>query len=353
MHLAGIYLAGLGLALPLGWALSRARGSPRRGRLYLLAAGTLVALLLVPLLAERRAYLARNAAWMEDSRAALAAEEPELAALVAWLEEAPPGRVYAGRPANWGGDYRVGAVPVYALLQRAGFDMLGYLYHALSLNADVQVLFDESRPEHYNLFNVRYVVAPPDRAFPDFVRPVGDYGRHRLYQVETSGYFDLVASDLAFAGDRDAFYPAASAWLASFLPAVKQHPAIDLGGEGTPGPDLLPLSAAADLLASTPLGLPAPSGRILSERVSAGAFSAAVDVPQDSMVLLKATYHPNWRATVDGVEAETVMLMPSFVGVKVPPGAHEIHLEYRSRPLRGVLLVLGLLVLAALAGQLA
>jgi hypothetical protein len=70
------------------------------------------------------------------------------------LRQLPPGRVYAGLGGNWGADYKVGEVPVYALLQRAGFDMLGYLYHALSLNADIQVLFDEGRPEQYNLFNV-------------------------------------------------------------------------------------------------------------------------------------------------------------------------------------------------------
>ena len=55
---------------------------------------------------------------------------------------------------------------MYALLNGAGLDMLGYLYHALSLNADILVHFDESRPEHYDLFNVRYVVAPAGRKLP-------------------------------------------------------------------------------------------------------------------------------------------------------------------------------------------
>jgi len=61
--------------------------------------------------------------------------------------------------------------------------------------------------------------------------------------------------------------------------------------------------------------------------------------------MLKATYHPNWRATVDGVKADTVMLMPSFVGVRLPPGDHQVRLEYRPRRLRMILLGLGLLTL--------
>ena len=66
---------------------------------------------------------------------------------------------------------------------------------------------------------------------------------------------------------------------------------------------------------------------------------------RESRLLLKATYHPNWRATVDGVETDTVMLMPSFVGVRLLPGNHQVQLEYRSRRLRMVLLGLGLLTL--------
>ena len=91
--------------------------------------------------------------------------------------------------------------------------------------------FDETRPEHYNLFNVRYVVAPADRDFPEFVQPLQEFGRHRLYKVATTGYFGLVGSELSFRGEKKGFYPAASTWLASGLPGVKQHPSIKFQGE--------------------------------------------------------------------------------------------------------------------------
>ena len=39
------------------------------------------------------------------------------------------------------------------------------------------------------------------------------------------------------------------------------------------------------------------------------------------MLLLKATHHPNWRATVECMEADTAMLMPGFVGIGLLQGS--------------------------------
>ena len=44
-----------------------------------------------------------------------------------------------------------------------------------------------------------------------------------------------------------------------------------------------------------------------------------------------------------------VMLMPSYIGVKLVPGDHTVRMEYRPRPLRGILLVASLFVLALIA----
>jgi uncharacterized membrane protein YfhO len=85
---------------------------------------------------------------------------------------------------------------------------------------------------------------------------------------------------------------------------------------------------------------------ILSEAVASDGYLAQVDVVRESLVMLKVTYHPNWHAYVDGVEAGIVMLMPSYVGVKIAPGVHSVRLAYQPGPLRGGLMGLGLLVLA-------
>ncbi|MFL5800211.1 MAG: YfhO family protein, partial [Roseiflexaceae bacterium] len=342
VHLAGLLLIGIGLAAPWHWAIARGGGR------YLLAPALLTLLLLYPVYRERDAYFTQNATWMGESQQAFAAEQPDLTALMDTLSSLPPGRVYAGLAGTWGKQYRVGAVPIYALLTANGFDSLGFLYHALSLNADVQVRFDESRADEYNLFNVRYVVAPIDHPFPAFVKPIRDFGRHRLYQVDTTGYFDVVDSPFAFAGTKGDWYPPADAWLKGSLPQGKIHPSIFLSGAGSQPSAVQPLAQARAIIAQQ-VSLPHPAaGRVLAEAVEPDAYQAKVTVDRASMVMLKSTYHPNWRAWVDGVETRPVMLMPSFIGVPVAPGQHLVQLEYQPQPLRRYLLTLGMLILAIL-----
>ena len=136
----------------------------------------------------------------------LAAADDDLIALIEKLKQLPPGRVWAGHERrgqdHWSERYRVGFLKVYYLLHAQGLDMVGKVYHSYSLNSDVLIDFDERRWDHYNLYNARYVVAPEGQSFPAFVKPLQKFGRHQLYQVETTGYFDLVGSGLEFAGRR-------------------------------------------------------------------------------------------------------------------------------------------------------
>ena len=347
VHLGGICLIAVALGAPLRWAVSRA------SVWYVLAALALTLLVLLPVYIERRSYLAQNALWISESQQGLAAEDTELSSLLGKLKQLPPGRVHAGYEysglKHWSNQYYVGYARVYDLLHAESLDMMGHVYHSYSLNSDVLINFDEQRWDHYNLFNARYVVAPEGQGFPEFVKPLEQFGRHRLYQVETTGYFDLVGSDLAFAGGKTDFYPAASSWLASGLPGVKQHPQVLIGStsQGTERP--LTLSAAVDVIPTIRASAGPSRGAVLSEEAGNNFFAADVTVERDSWLMLKATYHPNWRATVDGVETDTVMLMPSFVGVQLPPGEHKVLLEYRPRRLRMILLTLGLLTLPLIA----
>jgi hypothetical protein len=64
-------------------------------------------------------------------------------------------------------------------------------------------------------------------------------------------------------------------------------------------------------------------------------------------MVLKVTYHPNWRITIDGVAAPTFMASPSYVAFALPAGQHFIVAEYRSTPIKAPLLAIGALVVAA------
>ena len=350
VHLGGIFLAAIALAVPWRWAVSRERVW------YMTVPLALTLLILLPAYSERRSYLEQNALWMRESQQGLGVEAQDLNALLDKLNQLPIGRIYTGHQytfSHWSDKYFVGYIHVYDLLHAEGLPLMGSVYHRFSLNSDVQAHFDETRWDHYNLFNVRYVVAPEGQEFPDFVRPLQQFGRHRLYQVATTGYFDLVGSDLTLSGGRTDFYPAASSWLASELPTVKQHPVVLLGESSQEIEHALPLSDAMDVIPRVEASAGPSRGTVLSEELGSNFFAADVTVERDSWLLLKATYHPNWRATVDGVQADTVMLMPSFVGVQLTPGEHKVLLEYRPRRLRMILglLTLPLIALAEMRGE--
>ena len=345
VHLGGIYMIAIALAAPWRWAISRANVR------YLVVPLVLTALLLFPVYGERSSYLELNSRLLSENKQVMASEDRDLRALYETLAELPPGRVYAGLQNNWGGDYLVGSVPVYALLIAEGMDMLSFYPHAHSLNSAGLVLFDEKRWEHYNIYNIRYVVAPEGRTLPGFASPIRKFGRHRLYQVETTGYFDLVGADQSFAGDRSGFFEGVSSWLASDQSSVKQHPVVSIGGSGTTKGRAapLPLAQSWDLIREFEISSGPSRGTVAAQEVGANVFVADVYVERESLLLLKATYHPNWRATVDGVETRTVMLMPSFIGIQLPVGDHQVRLEYRPRRLRMILLALGLLTLPLIA----
>ena len=348
VHLGGIYLIAVALATPWRWAISR------RSAWFLLIPVSFTLLVLLPVYQERESKLASHAFALERNHQALAMQDPDLSAVIEKLKQLPPGRIYAGQIRsflhNWGERYRVSdSVSVYHLLLAEGLDMMGASYHPYSLNSDLEMIFDENRWEQYNLYNVGYVVAPEGLIFPDFVKPLQQFGRHRLYQVDTTGYFDLVGSDLAFTGGRSELFPAASSWLASGLPGIKQHPTVLIGGSAKKGGRSAPLSEAVKVIPTVEAVAGPTRGEVLSEDVGSNFFVADVAVERSSLLLLKASYHPNWRATVDGVETDTVMLMPSFVGVPLTPGRHQVRLEYRPRRLRMVLLGLGVLLFPLIA----
>src|SRR5207302_4799944 len=115
--------------------------------------------------------------------------------------------------------------------------------------------------------------------------PLGDFGRHRLYQVQTTGYFDLVGSDVTLVGDKSQMYDAASSWLASDLPAKKQHPAIVLQGDA--GDRAFSLAHSTQALAAMSFDAGTPRGTVTSERISGNAYVANVSVQQASVLMLK------------------------------------------------------------------
>jgi hypothetical protein len=136
-------------------------------------------------------------------------------------------------------------------------------------------------------------------------------------------------------------------WLRTGMPAEGLHPAVRLLEEGDPVEGAV---VADGFDVSFPPVSPAagPRGEILAVQRSGDDFLARVRVDRSSHLMLKMSFHPGWRAYVDGAPAETVHLLPSYVGVALAPGEHEVQLEWDPGPTKAVLLMVGLAALAGL-----
>ena len=89
--------------------------------------------------------------------------------------------------------------------------------------------------------------------------------------------------------------------------------------------------------------------RVSYERMQTDRYDALLGCDSGtSLVVLKVTYHPNWRVTVDDAPVETFMTSPGFLGFEVPAGMHFITAQYVSTPIKTPLLGLGALAVAAL-----
>jgi len=91
-----------------------------------------------------------------------------------------------------------------------------------------------------------------------------------------------------------------------------------------------------------------PAGSIKNLSLSRQEASATVELQQPGVVLFKVTYHPGWRAALDGAAVPTIVLTPGLLGVAVPAGVHTLQLTYRSGWLKVALLLVGVLFAVAI-----
>lgn len=337
VHVFFIFLGGIGLATIWNWI--RSRSLPLRNVIVV----AVTAALLLPAVRERRDFLLKNKEWGESNLEALRAERTSIDQLTQKLRSVP-GRIYPGLAANWGKDFRVGSVPLYGILSTHHLPAVAFLYHAMALTSDIMVLFDEMNPAHYRLFNVSTVLSD-GRPPPSFVHETDQVGRFHIASAPGHSYFDVVRAPFAIIANKNNFYETNSVWLQSDWVGKGVHLLLEMNSRAPAAMPRLSLGQALpDVEASA-------AGTVLSEHKNNERYSAVVNVDQPGYVLFKMTYHSNWRAIVDGVSRNTVMLTPGFIGVAVDPGRHQIEMRYSPGPLKNVLLVSGFLFLAIILVQ--
>jgi hypothetical protein len=343
VHLAGILIAGVGL----GWILRTTYSETMRripGR-YAAAAGAASLAFCVGALApawiERTHYDNRGTALIRSQQGYDATDGRNVDRLIDIVKKRHDGRTYAGLRANWGSQYRVGSVPVQAWLADRGVDALGLVFRTItSLSTDIEVAFDENNPAQYQMLNIRYVIVPFDRKPTVPAKLIAKAGPHRLYEVHTSGYFQVVDRAGSVSANRTNIEQATRDFRNSNLALRGIYPSVAFAGARP-----LPPTFAGT---NPP---PGPAGTVVTQNntLQDGIFNATVEARRRAVVLLKATYDPRWTVTVDGVRAKPEMMAPSLVGVEVSPGRHVVRFKYSSYSHYPVLLAIGALTLLGLA----
>ncbi len=330
VHLAGILLIGIGA----GWLWELVMRV--RGPWIPFAAAAVAAIALVPAMRERAAFYEQGSVWMQQTRDAIV-QDGDARAVVAAIRGLPRGRVFSGLRTDFGPRLNFGitfnSARMSDLLVFEGIDVVSPPYSSASLSSDMLWDFRYTRAEDYDLFDVRYAIVPAGLPVPTFLRPILRTGRYTLYEAPTSGYGEYVS-----VGERRAARAPGDlisqdrAWLLAADRTSRGHIQWDYPAATPGGPAVA--SACA-------------RGSTRDERVEAARVDVVASCGAPGTLLLKVTYDPGWRVTVDDVAVDTFMLSPAYVGVSVPAGTHTISARYVGVPSRMPLLGAGMVALCA------
>jgi hypothetical protein len=161
-----------------------------------------------------------------------------------------------------------------------------------------------------------------------------------LWSTGDIGYLSVVDTVAPVAVDRTNLGLRMASFLSSDLPAKGRYPTLAFAGAKAAQPTLGPKDQ--------PTSSPGHVVRSFAQPAD-GLFKGEVAMDRRAVVLLRSSFDPRWRVLVDGLEAQTEMVAPGFVGVTVPPGRHTVVFTYRPYPWYWVLFLLGAIVVVVLS----
>jgi hypothetical protein len=319
---AAILLIGVGGAAI--WQLFK----PHLSSLRLGAVVVVILLILAPAISERMAFYSDNNMIQQRSMDALQAD-PDAKTILDKLQTLPPGRIFAGLNTDYAGQMTIADLHFADLLPFYGLDSFTSPTSS-SLNADYIWDFDDHNQGDFDLFNVRYMVAPTGMAVADFLTPIQRTSRYTLYQAPTTGYAEYVAiTSRQAVPTQAALFSINRAWERTHtLPGERLFMRYDY-----------PATVAGFDSAST-AACPG-GGKTDYEQFQADTINLAVECSADSTLVIKTTYHPDWQVYVDGVLVPDFMVSPSYIGISLPAGKHTVDAVYRAYPLKAPLLLIG------------
>jgi hypothetical protein len=149
-------------------------------------------------------------------------------------------------------------------------------------------------------------------------------GRYAVFDAPPYGWFEFVRTPVAVS---NADYKAVRKLVTELVQRMYPKGTLPiLMPDGMPAEEHA--AAVAERVAQSIDAIPIAS-RVLEDRAGDNQYSATVDAVGGERLVLKASYHPYWRATVDGVPTPVLHVGPNLQAIDVPAGRHEIEFRYR------------------------
>ncbi len=300
VQLFGVVLAGQGVMIALSWFPS------------VWLRGVWVVLVLAMPVLQQAGLFQQQHSRIEAANSSFS-KDTDTQALLSYLEERPPGWIYAGMARTWAKDLVVADyVEVYHPIVIRGLPTMGMLFHSMGKAGDSVFSFDPQREQHYRFFGVNTVVAPAHWTAPQFLSEIAQFGRYKVFSYPAGVVLSVENSD---------FVGTTSAEL--YADAAHARPIVNLDSK---------------------------VGTVRDVRWSSQDASGSVDAAEPGIIFFRTSFHPNWEAKVDSVPVSTREVEPGFIGVEVDAGQHQVELHYRPSRSKPFLCCFGVLLCLALVG---
>ncbi len=345
VHLAGLFLAPIGIE----WIVSRFR-------LFIKFIIIIIFIIIISTMVYPQTikYAEYNTVLINQANDAYAKAKPDFDLLLSTLyslQSTNPGRVYALR-GNEGKAFQIASTPYYMQLSTYGIPTVLWLPQTWSMNSDTEQFFVEENLNHYNLYNIRYVVTPTTKIPMPFWKLYKETKSWKLYKIlkqvqddNAAGYITVGTAPSVVTAKKTDIINLIHLWIQSDYPKQQIYPELSTKDTSLPHFRMIdpvtyvtPDGATHSLFAEiprylSPLSTLSDLVKITSQSQDTDMiFKARVEVTapcSTCIVILKQTYHPNWKVTVSGKKIQTINVFPSFVGIRLEtPGTYNVTFSY-------------------------
>lgn len=145
---------------------------------------------------------------------------------------------------------------------------------------------------------------------------------------------DWVRTGVAAAGSEPGLLRLDANWLRVRDPLPRVRLVSEARLSDDPGAELGQIPVESVALTEQPLDLsggPAGTATLVSSRP--GRLRVRIDSPSTQLLAVAESFHPGWQAWLDGQPQPVVRVNGDFLGCVVPPGQHDVELEFLARSL--------------------